>query len=100
MKLQSLFRGMFSDSSHHLREAAFTTSHLTECCETSKYKYNGKQKQDGASEKKHFKVWQRLKQVPDHRRQLKTARDAFTQDPGMRLDERAIRGTPRELVFY
>lgn len=79
MKPQPLFRGMFSDSSHHLREAAFTTSHLTECCKTPKYKYNGKWKQDGASEKKHFKVWRRLKQLPDHRRQLKTARDAFTQ---------------------
>lgn len=79
MKPQPLFRRMFSDSSHHLREAAFTALHLTECCETPRYKYNSKRKQDGASEKKHFRVWWRLKQVPDHRRQLKTAKDAITQ---------------------
>lgn len=35
-KPQMLFIGMFYDSSEHLREAAFTTSHLTECCETQK----------------------------------------------------------------
>lgn len=42
MKPQPLFMGMFSDSSDHLREAAFTTSHLAECCETQKYKHNSK----------------------------------------------------------
>lgn len=76
MKPQPLFMGMFSDSSDHLREAAFTASHLSQSCETPKYKHNN---ETGLLKQKRSQLWWGENQLPNHRRQLKTIRAASTQ---------------------